>query len=747
MKKTLYTRRPSAALIRRAQKVADGLITTIAPFPKGIKGRGIVTCGGGYTYFTNAWVLIRMLRHHGCKLPIQLWYLGPDEISDRMKRFVSGYGVECVDGAPMIRENTNVKDGLIKAGWLLKSVAIAKCSFEEVLFLDADNLPVRDPSFLFETRQYKSTGAIFWPDSSVFAHKSVWRVFRVPRRVEPEFESGQMMVNKRTHWEAVSLAEQINGRADVFYRLMWGDKDSFRFAWHKLGRTFAMPKFPPQALQAAGSAADMLCQHDFDGNRLFQHRIMYKWNLFGENPWIPGFFFESECRVFVEELKLLWDGRCGDSTVRMRGFDARSVEREFTKTVWLLKVAQVSRKKMPETRLELGFDKNGTLRKNAGQDAGVFWDIRKSATGLQLTLWDEDGPKVKLRPAEIGWRGRWFNEKHKVKATMQALESVYPHLRQPVARSASSKGQEIRCHFGDEVHVGHSAKGIGDHIVGVYACTGLARKGVRVVFHTRHAEWLSRVREPGLIITSKRLRRIDHDLEYDYLNQLRYGTSRALWYAGGLHPFLKPAKPQVDRTQEMNRLPFRHYILLAPLARRPTREWPEIHWTRLAHLLREAGYEVVAIGGKNHKEKLQNIFVDTQAYWVADHPAAWVMDAMLGAAAYIGIDSGMTHLAALLGIKTVAIHSQLKAEFLWPMDRVKSLTPDARCVFCRWQHDRGFQDSCGKHCSALALVAPETVLDAVLDLANNRNVSDPKRDHPRRNPVMPRIKPHRELYV
>jgi hypothetical protein len=37
-----------------------------------------------------------------------------------------------------------------------------------------------------------------------------------------------------------------------------------------------------------------MCQHDFEGQRVFQHRNMQKWCLY-DNPRIPGFIFEQEC--------------------------------------------------------------------------------------------------------------------------------------------------------------------------------------------------------------------------------------------------------------------------------------------------------------------------------------------------------------------------------------------------------------------------------------------------------------------
>lgn len=46
----------------------------------------------------------------------------------------------------------------------IKAAAIINSSFKEVLYLDSDNLSATDPTFLFDTPEYKSTGALFWPD-------------------------------------------------------------------------------------------------------------------------------------------------------------------------------------------------------------------------------------------------------------------------------------------------------------------------------------------------------------------------------------------------------------------------------------------------------------------------------------------------------------------------------------------------------------------------------------------------------
>jgi len=93
------------------------------------------------------------------------------------------------------------------------------------------------------------------------------------------------------------------------------------------------------------------------------------------------------------------------------------------------------------------------------------------------------------------------------------------------------------------------------------------------------------------------------------------------------------------------------------------------------------------------------------------------MDAMLDAAAVIGLDSGMIHVAGLLGVPAVCIHSHMPPEFLFShAPTVKSVTPDTGCVFCRWQEDRGFMEGCATACSAMAVVGPEAVMAAVTEV-------------------------------
>jgi len=276
--------------------LAGEYIKTIEPYPGIFWGRGIVTCAGGVKYNTCAWVLIKMLRKLGCKLPIQVWYLDESERDESWTTLVKGLGVDCVDAEVIRKEHPHPRLG----GWQLNPYSILHSPFKEVLFLDADNVPVLDPTYLFDDAEYRAAGAIFWPDGGRTPRDSPrWQVFGVPFRDEPEQESGQILINKETCWAPLRLCNWYNEHSDFYYRIVYGDKDTFRFAWHRLGRPYAMPSRGVEKLPRT------LCQHDMSGRRIFQHRCLAKWSL-GDNRRLPGFIYEEDCLKFLDELRDLW---------------------------------------------------------------------------------------------------------------------------------------------------------------------------------------------------------------------------------------------------------------------------------------------------------------------------------------------------------------------------------------------------------------------------------------------------------
>jgi hypothetical protein len=285
---------PRKLSIDHADEAAEAYIRSIGPYPNSFAGRGIVVCAGGLTYNTCAWVLIRLLRSLGCQLPIEVWSY-ESEFDSEWVQLIERYQVvvRFVD-SPSLRRPTR------QDGWKLKSKAILQSSFREVLLLDADNVPVRDPSYLFDSIEYQMSGAVFWPDCGrTNPNSDQWKVFGVPYRDEPEQESGQILINKEVAWKPINLCAWYNENASFFYRYIYGDKDTFRFAWHRCKVKFAMP------LKGVRFGLHTMLQHDFEGKLVFQHRFGDKWSL-KRNRVSPGFIHEGTCLQFIEELRQLW---------------------------------------------------------------------------------------------------------------------------------------------------------------------------------------------------------------------------------------------------------------------------------------------------------------------------------------------------------------------------------------------------------------------------------------------------------
>ena len=294
-----------------------------SPFPEDrFAGRGIVICAGGARLFTCAWVAIALLRRHlACTLPIEVWHLGPEEMGPPMRGLLEELDAQPVDAFEVAKRHQVERLG----GWELKPYAVMHSRFREVLLLDADNVPVRDPSFLFDRPEFRDTGALFWPDIvRLSPDNEIWAISGLSYRDMWSVESGQMVLDKSRCWRALSLSHWINQHSHVFYQFLHGDKDTLVIAWLMLAQPYQFIRHSPKLLEAT------LCQRDPEGAVLFQHRNGAKWILDGNNPRIDGFRLEGECRALLRELARLWDGRVFNPPPRSD--EARRLEADLART-------------------------------------------------------------------------------------------------------------------------------------------------------------------------------------------------------------------------------------------------------------------------------------------------------------------------------------------------------------------------------------------------------------------------------
>lgn len=255
--------------------VVDNLPET---YPQGLyKGNGIVYVGGG----KFNWLLllsIKSLRSVGSELPVEVLIPTIEEYEvDLCGRVFPLLDARCILIAKELGNKISSKNKFY--GYQYKSFLLITSSFENVLLLDSDNIPIYAPDHLFDSNPFKTKGLIVWPDfwkraTSPYFYKIAGREIsdkRVrfgynnygtfePNNVnndelplhdregtipDPTCESGQLMISKKTHSKLLFLALYYNlFGPDYYYPLFSqgsdgeGDKETFLSSAVILGNDF-----------------------------------------------------------------------------------------------------------------------------------------------------------------------------------------------------------------------------------------------------------------------------------------------------------------------------------------------------------------------------------------------------------------------------------------------------------------------------------------------------------------------------
>jgi lipopolysaccharide heptosyltransferase II len=158
----------------------------------------------------------------------------------------------------------------------------------------------------------------------------------------------------------------------------------------------------------------------------------------------------------------------------------------------------------------------------------------------------------------------------------------------------------------------------------------------------------------------------------------------------------------------------RPWLLLHPGASAASRRYPASHWARaLGLLVRRTGLPVVLTGSAAEAGLLEEIRADSG---VAAHALAGQLSlGELGAALRLAAvaltnNSGPAHVAAAVGTPVVDLYALTNPQHTPWNVRSRVLFQDVSCRFC-------FKSACpAGHHACLAGVAPERVVDAVLEL-------------------------------
>jgi alpha 1,2-mannosyltransferase len=105
-------------------------------------------------------VSLRLLRSYNCTLPATIFHFPSESPSQSQLEDFATLNTYVL---PLPSLSKNPKPGQTK-NFEIKGAAMVEAPYDETLLIDSDNIPVRDPSFLFDSREFKEYGAILWPD-------------------------------------------------------------------------------------------------------------------------------------------------------------------------------------------------------------------------------------------------------------------------------------------------------------------------------------------------------------------------------------------------------------------------------------------------------------------------------------------------------------------------------------------------------------------------------------------------------
>ncbi|BGP30434.1 hypothetical protein JCM10296v2_002189 [Rhodotorula toruloides] len=239
----------------------------------GRKGtRGLVWTAGNADTFERSLVSLRLIRKsYNCSLPAQIFHFTSENPSPEQAAEFESLGAKVLALQSLDKEEGQ---GRTKS-FHLKGGAIVDSAFDEVLLLDSDNIPARDPTFLFESAEFREMGVILWPDFfKDQPENAIWSILGIQCRDEFTVEAGQVLVRKSDHLDALLVVEHMLRDWRFWFQFSDGDKDLFRYALLALRKRWAIPaRHLSSASWTDQGALGAEHEHQFAGHTMVQYGL------------------------------------------------------------------------------------------------------------------------------------------------------------------------------------------------------------------------------------------------------------------------------------------------------------------------------------------------------------------------------------------------------------------------------------------------------------------------------------------
>ena len=247
----------------------------LSELPEPIKGQAVIISAGDkqFYYLETLIHTIRVIHHS--RIPIRVVFRDATDLTEPSKTKIidSLSQPELIGDIQFIDLSTYFDlDSSDLRGWNLKAFGILAVAETEVALLDADVLLLQPPEDLFQAKDYKQTGALFfhdrikpqfywdvhtyatWLQPKLASSPKLNQLFRFGGGVYTEQvqEAGVLLIDKERRMLGVWAACLIFGRVDIRKYIqtdhMYGDKEVYWTAFEAIEEPYAFARFFPGVL-------------------------------------------------------------------------------------------------------------------------------------------------------------------------------------------------------------------------------------------------------------------------------------------------------------------------------------------------------------------------------------------------------------------------------------------------------------------------------------------------------------------
>ncbi|PMP91369.1 MAG: hypothetical protein C0170_05005 [Hydrogenobaculum sp.] len=210
---------------------------------------------------------------------------------------------------------------------------------------------------------------------------------------------------------------------------------------------------------------------------------------------------------------------------------------------------------------------------------------------------------------------------------------------------------------------------------------------------------------------------LDVALNYDYKAHMTEKYFKFLEYLDIPRPTIKSLEHYINLEGKKYK-DLKDYVAIGIGTGVQSKDWPDEHYIRLIEYILSKYNKNIVLLGKTSEERASKYNLDIKRVYNLINKTSIMeaIDIIKNADTFIGLDSGLTHISAMLGIKTIAMYSGITRVGNWePLNLNNNVRVIRKEVSCNYNGDGCFKSFCEDNI-CMKFIKPEDVLRVYEDI-------------------------------